>query len=379
MVLRNFLSQIPFFSSLSDSDIIKIQDVCLEKRVEAGEVVFAEGSAGDSVFIVAEGSVEIWKDYKNQEPVLLSVYGPGQIFGELAIIDDFARSATVVARQPANILCITRDDFNRIARPTPITLSIMRSLSVMVRERTEIFTEGLRARNRDIKKIRQELKAAREACSQALRDKELLLRQMHYRLKDNMQIVTSLLNLRAAQIHDEKAAQVFQESRHRINTLATVYEFLCDSPDISRIEAAPYLEKVVRLPMQAFEGHRRQIRAKVEAPSVFLTADAAFPVGLIVNELVSNAFGHAFPNDGPGQIRVVLTGNEELTLSVSDDGMGMSGEIRPDTAATLGLHMVRGLAESQLGGCLEMARENTGTCMVIRFPAVPRRPDGEEP
>ncbi len=154
-----FLKNVYFFNSLSDGDIANIESVCLEKKFDEGAVIFQEGSLGDSFFIILDGTVEIWKHYGDMEQDLLSVCGPGQSFGELAIIDDSPRSATVVARENVRLLSITNDSFKKvISGSNPISLSIMRSITSMIRRSNETFIENMKAKNRHLERAYSQLK-----------------------------------------------------------------------------------------------------------------------------------------------------------------------------------------------------------------------------
>jgi CRP-like cAMP-binding protein len=153
-----FIKNIEPFSFLSDEDIKKLENVCVEERFETDQVVFAEGSLGEKFFIVFEGAVEIWKDYQISDRICLAVYGPGKMFGELSLIDHLPTSATVVARKPSKLLTIDQEDFNQIiTRDGCISLVIMKSLSSMIRRLTDDHMEGLRVRNRELENINSQL------------------------------------------------------------------------------------------------------------------------------------------------------------------------------------------------------------------------------
>ena len=148
-----------FFKSLSDEDIIKIREVCKEEKYDAGEVVFFEGTTGDRCFIILKGSVEIWKEYRSPDCDLLSVYKSGQLFGELALIDDSPRGATVVVREPVKLLSIKRDDFSRVlAGSATISISIMKTITAAIREQTDHFLANLRASKQRLEKANAQLK-----------------------------------------------------------------------------------------------------------------------------------------------------------------------------------------------------------------------------
>src|SRR5512142_3245393 len=108
------LQEVYFFSGLSQDEIRRIGDVCQEEQYDPGKVIFSEGSRADKFYIILEGTVEVWKDYQAEERDLLAVHTPGHFFGEMALIDDLPRSATVVARDAARLLSVGREDFHKI-------------------------------------------------------------------------------------------------------------------------------------------------------------------------------------------------------------------------------------------------------------------------
>jgi diguanylate cyclase (GGDEF)-like protein len=164
------LRGVSLFRELPQDDIERISAVCQPRRFRPDEVVFAEGSPGKEFFIVVEGQVDIWKDFEGPERDLLATCGPGQAFGELALIDDDPRSATVVARDAVTTLVIDRKEFHRVIRGSgTIALSVMQSLSGMIRERTERFIYNLRERNRHLERAYSRLKREIEDRRQAER------------------------------------------------------------------------------------------------------------------------------------------------------------------------------------------------------------------
>ena len=110
----HFLKKVHFFSALPDTDILKLESVCKERLFKAGEVIFSEGEPGEHFYIILNGTVEVWKNYKSPQQDLLAVCGPGESFGELALIDDYPRSATIVAQVSTTLLVITRRDFRKV-------------------------------------------------------------------------------------------------------------------------------------------------------------------------------------------------------------------------------------------------------------------------
>lgn len=156
------------FSSLSEDQIKTFQKFCTQEEYQAGQVVFYEGSVGNLAYIILKGQVEIWKDYDSPEQDLLAVFGAGQMFGEIAVLDDQPRSATVVARDSVLLISIDRENFYQVVTEnTSISLTVMKSISSMVRNRTDNFAEDLKYRNRQLEKSHRQLQLEVEERKQA--------------------------------------------------------------------------------------------------------------------------------------------------------------------------------------------------------------------
>ncbi len=159
----NFLREIPFFKGLTDDDINNIAGYCSDITFERGEILFFEGDRADKFYIVMEGEVEVWKSYGRDDADMLAVHGKGHLFGEMALIDNLPRSATVKARDNVVLLQIKEQDFGRMIREkTTVAFSIIRSLSAMVRKSNETFLEDLKAKNEKLETANRNLKEAQE-------------------------------------------------------------------------------------------------------------------------------------------------------------------------------------------------------------------------
>jgi two-component sensor histidine kinase len=201
----------------------------------------------------------------------------------------------------------------------------------------------------------------------ALVDKDLLLHEVHHRVKNNLQVVASLLHLQSAQTPDPRTREALRESESRVRAIALVHERLHQSAALANLDMVGYLEAIGQGVIRSMAG-RTAITFGVEAGGVRLGADAAIPCGLIVNELVSNALKYAFPGRARGSIAVRLTARgASITLEVADDGVGLPPSVELRRVPTLGLRLVESLAD-QLGGTVELHR-SAGTCCQIRFPA----------
>lgn len=223
-------------------------------------------------------------------------------------------------------------------------------------------------------------KRAAEQIANSLKEKEVLLREVHHRVKNNMQIVVSLLRLQSRTIQNETAREALVDSQNRIKAMALIHETLYQSENLTGITLRSYVHRLVRNLLSVHGPRGRSAQILVDVGDAALDIDTAVPVGLIINELVSNSLKHAFPDRKPGEVRVTVhpTGEEEIELTVADDGIGLPEELDPRNTATLGLRLVTRLAEDQLGGKLEF-RRGEGSCCMLRFhrkTPLPENPDG---
>ncbi|OPY26098.1 MAG: putative diguanylate cyclase [Methanocella sp. PtaU1.Bin125] len=208
-------------------------------------------------------------------------------------------------------------------------------------------------------------KAAEQRMLDSLREKDVLLKEIHHRVKNNMQIISSLLSLQSGSLSDEKTAQALRESQDRIRSMALIHEKLYQSGDISRIDFAEYVSSLITYLRDSYmTGHN--VAVDVSVTGVSLAIDTAIPCGLIINELVTNSLKHAFREGRAGTIRVAMTGDgREYALTVSDDGPGLPPGMNLWNGPSLGLRLVAALVD-QLGGHIETLPA-PGATFVVRF------------
>jgi len=216
-------------------------------------------------------------------------------------------------------------------------------------------------------------KQAEDSLRASLREKEVLLREVHHRVKNNLQIVSSLLNLKADSLHDPAMQQVFADCQDRVRSLAILHEHLYTSRDLSNVSISSYIRTLLEHLRQSLRSPRRAISLGVEVAEIGLALDDAIPCGLIVNELVTNALKHAFPGRRNGCILVCLRALDtgELELMVSDDGVGLplGAEPGPASLGSSGLDLVFTFVE-QLRAHVEICRIG-GTRFSVRFTPTP--------
>lgn len=212
-----------------------------------------------------------------------------------------------------------------------------------------------------------ESKQAIEQIKSSLQEKEVLLKEIHHRVKNNMQVITSLLSLQSKTIGDAKALEVFEDSQNRVKSMALIHETLYQSKDLSRIDFAEYLQKLVAHVSRSYRIRPNAVKINLHVNDVSLPIDTAVPCGLIINELASNALKYAFPADTKGEVNITFArAEDQYTLCVSDTGVGLPPDFDPEQGKSLGMKLVRMLT-TQLSG--EMAcRNGVGTTFQITFP-----------
>lgn len=200
----------------------------------------------------------------------------------------------------------------------------------------------------------------------SLREKEILLKEIHHRVKNNLQIISSLLNLQSKFVTDQRTLEIFHEGRNRIKTMALIHEKLYGPKDFTRINFAEYLNELFSFLLSAYKFDSQKISYKIEIGNVYLDIDQALTLGLIVNELITNSIKYAFPNGLEGQLKISMSknGNHNL-LRVYDNGIGIPPEIDIGKTDTLGLQLVQMFVE-QIGGTIELKR-GKGTEYLIGF------------
>lgn len=212
-----------------------------------------------------------------------------------------------------------------------------------------------------------ERKEAEERLKTSLLEKEVLLREIHHRVKNNLQIISSLLNLQSRHVEDEPSLDMFQESRDRVRSMALVHEKLYRSEELARVDFCEYIQSLARHLFMSYGINSKGVDLDVDVKDVFLDINTSIPCGLIINELVSNSLKHAFAGRDRGRIRVILRpdNDDKFKMVVSDNGVGLPEDLDVTQTESLGLQLVTMLVE-QLQGTLRIDK-NQGTSFEIVF------------
>jgi PAS domain S-box-containing protein len=212
-----------------------------------------------------------------------------------------------------------------------------------------------------------ERKQAEKLVHDALQQKELLLKEVHHRVKNNLQVVHSLLDLQALKISDTEMVDLLRESQNRIRSMSLIHQTLYQSHDFAQVDFKRFLGELLPQLTESYSARSRQVNIKIRALDVKLPINEAIPCGLIVNELVSNALKHGFPNDRRGELLVEISqdADQVVELAISDDGQGIPPDMNLAKSESLGLQLVH-LLTRQLHGVLDVQRSNP-TRFTLRF------------
>jgi PAS domain S-box-containing protein len=210
-------------------------------------------------------------------------------------------------------------------------------------------------------------KQAEEQIKASLKEKQVLIDEIHHRVKNNMQVISSLLKLQSNNIKDNQLKDILKESRNRVYAMSAVHETLHGSENLSEIDIQLYLSKITSSIFQTYSTNHDKVILNTDIEKIPVGINQASPLGLIINELISNSLKYAFPDDRKGEISVsIKKQDDKLELIVKDDGTGIPDKLDRENSNTLGLKLVRTLVENQLDGSIVMESKH-GTKFTIKF------------
>ncbi len=223
------------------------------------------------------------------------------------------------------------------------------------------------AMRRQVARRTRELSESEERLSASLREKEILLKEVYHRVKNNLQTISSLLSLQSESITDPATRELFTENQNRIRSMAMIHERLYRSKSLARIDFKEYLEGLATSLFRSYKV-RGDVALRVDVKDVSLEVNAAITCGLIVNELLSNALKHAFPENRPGEVVITMLPSPggSYSLTFSDNGIGLPADYTMEGTQTLGMTLIATLTQ-QLRGTLDLETQN-GTRYIITFP-----------
>jgi two-component sensor histidine kinase len=212
-----------------------------------------------------------------------------------------------------------------------------------------------------------ERKQAEEEIRKSLKDKEMLLWEIHHRVKNNLQVISSLLYLQAKKSHDRGMIEGLIESQNRVKSMVMIHEKLYKSQDLASFNYSEYIRDLTNSLFRSYSLDSTRIKLELDVGDIILDTDTAVHCGLIINELVSNSMKHAFPNNANGVISIHFNseGENKYVLVVSDDGIGIKDKEHAETKSTLGMQLIYTLVD-QLDGNIDVSN-NKGAIFTIHF------------
>jgi PAS domain S-box-containing protein len=210
-------------------------------------------------------------------------------------------------------------------------------------------------------------KLAEEQIASSLHEKEILLREIHHRVKNNLQIISSLLYFQAKKVRDETGIAALREAQERLKSMILVHEKLYQSTDLARIDFGDYVRTLTDQMLRSYGAVRNKVAVTVEAGGLYLPIERALPCGMIINELLTNVFKYAYPGDMTGSALVRAASERgRLIIAVRDNGVGLPPDMDSERPETFGLQLVRNLTD-QLSGTISFER-NGGTTVMVDIP-----------
>jgi PAS domain S-box-containing protein len=325
-----------------------------------------ESVAPDWVKLVKPNIKKVWEDtylqqtqggrYKNHETFAVTdIYTVGHQHCHIALLEQFQARAYAIAPiffgdHLWGLLAVYQNSAPRHWQSWEMELlqQITNQLAIAIQQ-SELYKQ-LQIELQERRQIEEQIRAS-------LKEKEVLLREVYHRVKNNMQMVSSLLNLQASSIDDPEVLKLLSESQRRVKTMALVHERLYRSENLARINFATYVQHLAKDLVRSYTSNKSFIRVFIDVDELELDLDTAVPCGLIINELVSNALKYAFPNQqGEITLQFWLYDPEYYCLIVKDNGIGVPAHIDPECTTSLGMQLIHGLTE-QLGGTLQLDRQ----------------------
>lgn len=277
------------------------------------------------------------------------------VTGEMGI--RFYAGAPLLTSQGLSLGCLCVVDTVAREYPSGDSLKMLADLAFLVSDHIEFRSATAAKRGITERELRR-----------SLQEKETLLQEVHHRVKNNLQIVSSLLKLQADSLADKAAASLLRESQQRVLSMALIHERLYAGKQMEALEFDTYARTLVQELVYSYAGRAGNVTGRILPPPILLTIGQAIPCGLILNELVTNALKYAYPDGGTGEVTVELHESPEgrIRLAVSDQGKGLPGDFDFRNSKSLGLRIVDVLAK-QLGGTLTV-EQGQRTSFVLDFP-----------
>ncbi len=218
------------------------------------------------------------------------------------------------------------------------------------------------------KKLNTGLDSNQSELLEKLKEKDTLLKEVHHRVKNNLQTVCSLLNMQSRGTDDEQMKNLIKSSQNRVMAMAMVHEMLYLRDDLTAIDYKPYVFKLTEYLVKSVKGPDSKVKLVIDVPDIVLGIDTAIPLGLLINETITNSLKYGIKDDAEGEIHIELQkkDKDEYVLTIGDNGVGISESVDPKTTKSLGLKLIHNLAR-QLKGSITRDWSREGTNYIVKF------------
>ena len=319
------------------------------------------------IVVVACFIVVIGVTNQLQKVITTPILHLAEIVGLVSQTKDYTLRAERLSRDETGFLV---DQFNEMLLEINERDYELAQAKSQLEQRVEERTAQLAQSKADLEKRYQELELADNKIKASLREKEVMLKEIHHRVKNNLQVISSLLSLQSNHIDDPYALTMFKESQNRVRSMALVHQKLYQSVDLSNIDFGDYINGLTTELYRSYAIDPLDIQFRLMSEKIQLPIDLAVPCGLVVNELISNILKHAFPagfkEEKQIEISIQPYENDGMEVKISDNGIGMPEDFHYKKTDSLGFKLVYILVEDQLRGTIDWTSDN-GTTFTIRF------------
>jgi len=378
----DLLKSVYFFESLSENHVEEIARSCRVEKHDAGKIIFFEGSRADNFYIVLDGAVEVWKDYGAPEQERLAVHGAGGIFGEIALVDDLPRSATVVTSNPTTFLTMNRADFQEIVTENnSVAMSIMKSLSSIVRKSNDV----LRVRNQQLEKTYKELKQTQDELLRAERLSTLgkFSSLILHDIRNPLSVVRGYAELILFHNRDRdrvtRSAERILLEVDRLNRLANDLLDYCRGDirlNMSMVNLEDFFTRFVQSIADRFSMKNIHVQTEILVHDPVIMDEERMI--RVFSNLATNA-RKAMPKGGKFSIKAYEK-DLSLVFEVEDTGVGMSEEVQKkvfepffsysEGGTGLGMSIVKSIVEAHEGSLSVTSKVGHGTNFTILLPKI---------
>jgi len=350
--------------------------VVIEDNIEMNNFITEILSESYRVVTAFDGVEGLQKIREHNPDLILTDIMMPDLNGDAVL--DAVKADQILASTPIILLTAKADDQLKIELlkkgasdylSKPFTIEELKarvSNAIKFKLAKDVLQRELQTRNEDIISLLNELMQKKHLIEAALDEKNLLLKELHHRVKNNLQVILSLLNLQAMNVKDTASLEALTESKNRISSMALVHEKLYKAENAQRIDFEDYVEELVQNLISSYNVNGKSITTEIEMQNIYFRLDTCITLGLIISEVVTNSLKYAFNNRDEGKININLQKiKNEYTLSIKDDGEGLPHDFDPENSETLGVVLIHTFVE-QLEGRMEINVDG-GTEIKIYF------------